>query len=175
MKADVNGPFVAPEWTELQIYCGQVAGSVGDLCLCVWGWRDPIAQDFAHATGEAMQLTNILRDLQEDVANGPLYLPKEALTEAEIHSRVPLEVLSHQNLIRACAHVADHAERKYRQARTLWHTVKHKEATPAWVMLCLYQALLRKVIKSNYRPNGPRIRLSVFGRAYHLTHAYLTA
>jgi phytoene synthase len=65
---------------ELVAYCRCVAGSVGRLCLGVFGSRpDPRAAEYADKLGIALQQTNILRDIREDLANGRVYLPQEDL------------------------------------------------------------------------------------------------
>ncbi|WP_029630373.1 phytoene/squalene synthase family protein [Zavarzinella formosa] len=61
---------------ELRGYCHRVASAVGLACVHIWGFRDPMALKFAESAGIAFQLTNILRDLAEDLANGRVYLPE---------------------------------------------------------------------------------------------------
>jgi 15-cis-phytoene synthase len=61
-------------------YCRCVAGSIGRLCLGVFGSRpDPRAPQYADALGIALQQTNILRDIREDLINGRVYLPQQDL------------------------------------------------------------------------------------------------
>ncbi len=64
---------------ELVVYCRRVAGSIGRLCLSVFGSADPGAFALADDLGVALQLTNILRDVREDALNGRVYLPAEDL------------------------------------------------------------------------------------------------
>jgi phytoene synthase len=64
---------------ELVVYCRRVAGSIGRLCLAVFGSDDPAAGQLADDLGVALQLTNILRDVREDALNGRVYLPAEDL------------------------------------------------------------------------------------------------
>jgi 15-cis-phytoene synthase len=65
---------------ETVLYCRRVAGSIGRLCLAIFGSTDPgRAHDLADDLGVAMQLTNIVRDVREDAANGRVYLPREDL------------------------------------------------------------------------------------------------
>jgi 15-cis-phytoene synthase len=65
---------------DLVLYCRRVAGSIGRLCLAIFGSRDPqAAEPLADDLGVAMQLTNILRDVREDALNGRVYLPGEDL------------------------------------------------------------------------------------------------
>jgi phytoene synthase len=64
---------------ELVVYCQRVAGSIGRLCLAIFGSPDPTASSLADDLGVAMQLTNILRDVREDLDLGRVYLPAEDL------------------------------------------------------------------------------------------------
>lgn len=62
---------------ELELYCSRVASAVGIAAIHVWGFTDPAAIAVAHDCGVAFQLTNILRDIPEDLGRGRLYLPEE--------------------------------------------------------------------------------------------------
>jgi len=64
-------------FAELERYCRGVAGAVGVAAIHVWGFRAPRAVPAAHACGLAFQLTNILRDIPEDLGRGRIYLPRE--------------------------------------------------------------------------------------------------
>jgi phytoene synthase len=76
-EADVRGTSYAT-FGELEHYCRCVAGSIGRLSLGVFGSRDPaVAAPLADALGVALQLTNILRDIREDLLNGRVYLPAQ--------------------------------------------------------------------------------------------------
>ncbi len=68
-----------PRFADLEHYCDRVAGAVGLACIHIWGFRGPEAFEPARQCGLAMQLTNILRDLGEDLRQGRLYLPEEDL------------------------------------------------------------------------------------------------
>jgi phytoene synthase len=78
-EADVRGTSYAT-FTDLEHYCRCVAGSIGRLSLGVFGSRDPgAAEPLADSLGVALQQTNILRDIREDLGNGRVYLPAEDL------------------------------------------------------------------------------------------------
>jgi len=78
-EADVRGARYA-NFAELEHYCRCVAGSIGRLSLGVFGSRDPgAAEPLADVLGIALQQTNILRDIREDLGNGRVYLPAEDL------------------------------------------------------------------------------------------------
>lgn len=175
MEADVEGPIVAPTWPELEVYCGQVAGAVGVLCLAIWGWRGHDANAFATATGEALQLTNILRDVADDAKVGRLYIPEEALALASITQREVQAVISEPGLSQACKFVAERARIRFAEARKLWPQDAPKSLKPAWVMMRSYEALFRKVQKTGYAFDAPRVRLSKVGKTFHIATAYLTA
>jgi len=67
-------------WSDLELYCRRVAGSIGRLSLGVFGSRDPEGDAaLADDLGVAMQMTNVLRDVREDLGRGRLYLPEEDL------------------------------------------------------------------------------------------------
>lgn len=78
VSMDVSGTHYN-DFDALVVYCRRVAGSIGRLCLAVFGSRDPAAPGLADDLGVAMQLTNILRDVREDAAIGRVYLPAEDL------------------------------------------------------------------------------------------------
>jgi 15-cis-phytoene synthase len=69
---------------ELNDYCYHVAGAVGLCCIHIWKFTDPRAEQTAVACGTAFQLTNILRDIAEDLKNGRLYLPLEDLVRFDV-------------------------------------------------------------------------------------------
>ena len=78
MRDDLAGATIATE-TELDVYCYRVAGTVGVVMAAMLGATDPAAPLRAAALGKAMQRTNILRDIDEDLANGRVYLARETL------------------------------------------------------------------------------------------------
>jgi phytoene synthase len=84
MEGDLAGPVMESD-ADLDLYCYQVAGTVGRLMAALLGVRegDSSQADLAaRALGGAMQRTNILRDIDEDLANGRVYLPASALRRA---------------------------------------------------------------------------------------------
>lgn len=79
VEMDVRGETYAT-FDQLVVYCRRVAGSIGRLCLAIFGSSDmAAAMPLADDLGVAMQLTNILRDVREDLDRGRVYLPAEDL------------------------------------------------------------------------------------------------
>ena len=81
MEMDVQRDMRAPDWQTLDLYCDRVASAVGRLSVQIFGLNETDGLSLAHHLGRALQLTNILRDLDEDAAMGRLYLPREALAK----------------------------------------------------------------------------------------------
>jgi 15-cis-phytoene synthase len=75
-------PRAYATFAELELYCERVASAVGLACIHIWGFHGPQAIDCARSAGIALQLTNILRDLREDVQRGRVYLPADDLAAA---------------------------------------------------------------------------------------------
>jgi phytoene synthase len=78
VRMDVLGVHYE-HFEELVVYCRRVAGSIGRLCLAVFGSDEAAAPALADDLGVALQLTNILRDVREDALAGRVYLPAEDL------------------------------------------------------------------------------------------------
>lgn len=87
MRHDLAAAQIATE-AELDVYCHRVAGTVGVVMAAVLGATDPAAARHASALGQAMQRTNILRDIDEDLEAGRVYLARETL-ERFGYSTVP--------------------------------------------------------------------------------------
>ena len=112
MVADIR----APDLATLDLYCDRVASAVGRLSVRVFGMEEGEGIALAHHLGRALQLTNILRDLDEDAGMGRLYLPREALTAAGIAATEPAAVLAHPALATACAPIIERARADFREA-----------------------------------------------------------
>jgi phytoene synthase len=158
MEMDVDGPLRAPFLAELDLYCRRVAGAVGLLSLPVFGCDGAAERAFAIRLGQALQRTNILRDLGEDAANGRLYLPREVLTAAGVTLAEPAAVLRHAALPRACAAFAAATERDFADAELLLAACDRPRLRPALVMMALYRRLLAALTARGYPGTGrPRI------------------
>ena len=77
MQMDVDEDIVAPDAATLDLYCDRVASAVGRLSVRGVRPAEQEGVDLAHHLGRALQLTNILRDIDEDAGIGRLYLPRE--------------------------------------------------------------------------------------------------
>src|SRR5213596_398063 len=110
MEMDVLEDIRAPDEATLDTYCNRVASAVGRLSVRVFGMEHKAGLALAHHLGRALQLTNILRDLDEDAAIGRLYLPQEALHAAGIATTDPVAALVSAAIGEACAPIVVRAQ-----------------------------------------------------------------
>ena len=161
MEMDVAGCMVAPSLDELELYCARAACAVGRLSAPIFGLHRDLGEALARSLGQALQLTNVLRDLAEDAAVGRLYLPREVLERNGIAARQPAAVLSDPALDRACAEVSAMAEAHYATARALLRNCPRGPARPARAMCAVYGRLLARLKARGFAPEliGHPIRI----------------
>jgi presqualene diphosphate synthase len=147
MEMDARGAMVAPAAAELERYTYCVAGAVGLLAIRIFG--APAARGFALALGDALQLTNILRDLAEDAARGRLYLPRELLERAGIEHAEPRSVIADPRVATACALLAEQAEARFRDAAAAL-PADPAPLRPALVMGAVYRRLLDRLVRRGF-------------------------
>jgi phytoene synthase len=150
MQMDAEGAIVAPDLATLDLYCDRVAASVGRLSVRAFGDASPAADRVAHSLGRALQLANILRDLEEDAARGRLYLPREWLEQARVPPD-PLRALAHPGLPAVCERLAAEAHRHFRDASAAMRACDRKAMRPARLMGATYAAVLAGLERRGWR------------------------
>jgi phytoene synthase len=162
MEMDVAEDIRAPDFATLDLYCDRVASAVGRLSVRIFGLGAAEGHDLAHELGRALQLTNILRDLDEDASVGRLYLPREALDEAGIAGTDPETVLAHPALDRACAVVAARARGHFTAATAIMARAPRRATLAPRLMAKVYRHILDRMTRQGWR--HPRHRVKI-GRA----------
>jgi phytoene synthase len=160
MEMDAAEDIRAPDMAVLDLYCARVAAAVGHLSVHVFGDPSPDAHAVADSLGRALQLTNILRDLDEDARRGRLYLPREILERHGIRMVDPLQVLRHPALPAACRDLAAIATRHFDEAGRAMARCSRRAMRPAAVMGAFYRAMLDALIRSEWRDPSRRVSLS---------------
>jgi phytoene synthase len=151
METDANGPVVAPSREALARYTRQVAGTVGMLSIRIFGaWKGDVSDRFALALGDALQLTNIIRDVEEDAAIGRLYLPKELLDQAGIPP-LPSTVSGHAGLPQVREALGREAADFYDEARSLAQHHDRSSLRPALMMMGAYEGYLTRIARRRWR------------------------
>jgi presqualene diphosphate synthase len=159
MEMDVDRDIQAPDYATLDLYCDRVASAVGRLSVRVFGVPRSEGKDLAHHLGRAFQLTNILRDIDEDAAIGRLYLPREALEAAGITTIVPDQVLADPRLADACAPVIAMAKAYFAEANRIMARCPRKSVRAPRLMGEVYHSILEGVEARGFAPPRTRIRV----------------
>jgi phytoene synthase len=159
MEMDVAQDIVAPDLVILDLYCDRVASAVGRLSVRVFGMEDGPGFDLARHLGRALQLTNILRDLDEDAEIGRLYLARDHLESAGITARDPKTVLASPRIDAACRACARLAHYHYEKADAILRArPKGRIRTPR-LMGAVYAAILSAMEQEGWAPPRRRVRL----------------
>ena len=160
MEMDAAEEIRAPDLATLDLYCGRVAGAVGHLSVHAFGAASADAHAVADSLGRALQLTNILRDLDEDAQRGRLYLPREILERHGIRGSEPADVLRHPALPAVCRDLAAIAEGHFGDAEQAMARCSRRAMRPAAVMGAFYRAMLDALLRSEWRDPALRVGLS---------------
>lgn len=161
MEMDAAEDIRAPDWATLDLYCDRVASAVGRLSVRVFGMTEPDGSALAHHLGRALQLTNILRDIDEDAGLGRLYLPREALHAAGITSSDPKAVLANPGLAEVCGAVVTRARTHFREADAVMARNTRRVVRAPRIMEEVYRHMLEGMAARGWAP--PRNRVSVSG------------
>ncbi len=160
MEMDANGPVVAPSMEKLLAYTRRVAGAVGMLSMPAFGAPEgEVADRFALSLGDALQLTNILRDVGDDAKIGRLYLPREIL-EKHGCPLTPDEILGAAGLSDVAREVGEIAEAKFAAARAALQQLDWRVLRPALLMMGVYEAYLKKLKARGWDKIGEPLAIS---------------
>jgi|SRR5450755_282219 len=152
MEMDVTADIVAPDLATLDVYCDRVACAVGRLSVRIFGMQGEDGVSLAGHLGRALQLTNILRDLDEDAVKRRLYLPREALRAAGIATTDPAAVLSDVALGRACAAVVSRAAGHFADARRILSRYPLRIGRAPLMMAKVYENILERLVARGWSP-----------------------
>lgn len=160
MEMDADGPIVAPTMERLAAYTRRVAGAVGMLSMPVFGAPKGEASDnFALSLGDALQLTNILRDVAEDAGLGRLYLPAELLDKYGA-PKDPAKIVGASALTDVACELAEIARGKFADARLALKNLDWRTVRPAILMMGVYEAYFDKMNDRGWEYDGAPVTLS---------------
>jgi squalene synthase HpnD len=174
MEMDVPQDMRAPDLATLDLYCDRVASAVGRLSVRVFGFGEADGVLLAHHLGRALQLTNILRDIDEDAAIGRLYLPAEELLGAGISSTEPVTVISDPAVAKVCASLVERARRHFAMSDEIMRRNPRNVVRAPLIMSKYYGAILELLVARGFAPPRAPVRLNKIARiAIVLRHAFL--
>ncbi|HEY3679479.1 MAG TPA: presqualene diphosphate synthase HpnD [Bradyrhizobium sp.] len=160
MEMDIPQDIRAPDFATLDLYCDRVASAVGRLSVRVFGLPEIDGIQLAHHLGRALQLTNILRDIDEDAGIGRLYLPLEALLHAGITSNDPLKVVTEPALPKVCVTLIERARNHFEQADQIMKRNSRRVVRAPRIMSRYYRAILELLIARGFAAPRQPVRLN---------------
>ena len=153
---------------ELYRYCYQVASVVGLTIVHIFGFESPEALKLAEKCGIAFQLTNILRDVREDLENSRVYIPAQDIAKfgANLKDR-------DENFLRLMRFEAERARAYYQESRPLIDLVHRRSRPSLWAIIEIYRRLLDRIERSDFDVLDQRIRVPTWEKLGILASARL--
>lgn len=147
MEMDAAPRIRIADLAELHLYCDRVACAVGRLSVRIFGVPEPDGDQLSAALGEALQLTNILRDLKEDAERDRLYLPDDLLQAHGIDGAADADAaLRHGGVGEVCEQIAAIARRRFDEAAAIAGRCDRKQVRPAVIMMHVYRRTLMRLM-----------------------------
>jgi len=150
MEKDSEGQVRMLTFSDLESYCNCVACSVGRLSNQVFGVENSLVEPLAFSLGQALQLTNVLRDLYEDAERDRLYIPLDMISKFGIPIREPKRIIEHPNFPALCSEFIKTTKSRYQEATNLLAKCEVRKIRPAIIMMKNYQFLLEKLIQRGW-------------------------
>jgi phytoene synthase len=158
---------------DLKLYCYRVASVVGLVCIHIFGYRDPVAEPLAEQCGLAFQLTNIIRDVEEDAAMGRVYLPAEDLAQFGLSAAELLSAPDAARFRPLLAMEAGRAREFYRAGDELSAYISEDSQPALWVLVNIYRTLLEKIAERQYNVFSGKVSLTVSEKLRILGRGFL--
>lgn len=148
-------------WEELSRYTWKVACAVGLVSVRLFGCREPVSDRYAVALGNALQLTNILRDIDEDLSNGlRIYLPLADMARFQYTERDLVGRVYDGRFLAMMSYQAERAEGFFREAEETLPPLDRTALIPARIMAEIYRTLLGKMRDDGFKVFSKRYKVS---------------
>jgi phytoene synthase len=144
----------------LSRYCHLVAGEVGEVAAQIFGQTQVQTTAYAHTLGQALQLTNIIRDVGEDARRGRIYLPINELKQFGVTAQEILDGTYSERFTALMRFQAQRAQGLYDQALALLPAADRRAQKPGLMMASIYRALLCEIERDNFAVLHQRISLT---------------
>jgi 15-cis-phytoene synthase len=148
------------DYPGLQRYCHLVAGVVGEVAANIFGQTQPQTIAYAHKLGQALQLTNIIRDVGEDALRGRIYLPVNELQQFDVKVHEILNRSYSERFTALMQFQAQRAQSLYDEALALLPFEDCRAQKPGLMMASIYRALLDEIQRDQFQVLHQRINLT---------------
>jgi phytoene synthase len=157
----------------LREYCYRVASAVGLVSIEIFGYQNPVCKEYAVELGLALQMTNILRDVDKDLANGRIYLPQEDLGQFNYSAADLAARVYDDRFVRLMQFEAKRAHAYFEEAAALLPREDRRSMVGAQIMASIYHALLRQMERDRFRVFERHYGLSKFAKFLHVSRHLL--
>lgn len=147
-------------FSELELYCYRVASTIGLIAIEIFGYSNPQTRQYAISLGKALQMVNILRDIESDAKRGRVYLPEEDMARFGVDPAALRQVCYNHSFRDLALFESRRAREFFEQARRLLPPEDAWSMQPAEIMGAIYWQLLRKIERQSFNVFGSRMRLS---------------
>jgi presqualene diphosphate synthase len=158
MAMDAAADICAPDEDTLDLYCDRVASAAGRLSVRIFGMDAEPGRLLAHHLGRALQLTNILRDIDEDADINRCYLPRELLALEGIGTGTPHAIADDPSLPRVCAKLVARAREHFAAADAIMDRAPRNQVRAPRIMSGVYRVLLDRTVERGF--DLPRTKVS---------------
>ena len=148
------------DYPNLQRYCHLVAGVLGEVAARIFGQTQEQTTRYAHTLGQALQLTNIIRDVGEDALRGRIYLPVNELQQFDLKAHEILKRTYSDRFTALMRFQAQRAHGLYDEALALLPAEDRRAQKPGLMMASIYRTLLREIEAENFQVLHQRIALT---------------
>ena len=148
------------DFAALQRYCHLVAGVVGEVAARIFGQTQPQTTGYAHTLGQALQLTNILRDVGEDALRGRIYLPVNELQQFDVKAHEILKRTYSERFTALMKFQAIRAHQLYDDAFAMLPAADRRAQKPGLMMASIYRTLLSEIERDNFQVLHQRVSLT---------------
>jgi len=144
---------------DLSLYCYRVASTIGLISIEIFGYRNLLTRKYAANLGMALQLVNILRDLQSDARRERVYLPEEDLERFGVSPAEFLQGKPGGRFTELMEFESDRARHYFALARQTLPAEDRRSMVIAEIMGAVYWQILKRIRERNYDVFGDRVRL----------------
>jgi len=164
-----------PDFATLEVYCHRVAGVVGLLSARIFGFTEPGTLDYARTLGLAFQLTNIVRDVGEDVRRNRIYLPLDELSRFGLAADDLVLLEEDERFGRLMSFQIERARQFYDRALALLPAADRRAQRPGLVMAAIYRTLLDEIDATGGKVLNQRIALTPLRKLWIAWRTWVTA